>query len=99
MNRLFGRKFLPLYGILVVLVLAFASPIPAFASGGLLGKLTPNHTASTTHRNGSGAPSLVGADSQRNLGVDQHNNCGIKGDGSTGHDKKCPPYPYPGAKG
>lgn len=34
MRRLIGRKLLPLYGILVVLVLAFTTPLPTLAKGG-----------------------------------------------------------------
>lgn len=97
MKRLFGRKFLPLYGILVILVVAFASPLPTLASGGLLSNVASLHSSVATHHD-SNKESLVGRDSEGRIGNDG-NNCGLKGDGTHDHGKTCPRYPNPGHYG
>jgi hypothetical protein len=83
---LLARKFLPLYGVLVALALAFMSPVPSLAgSHGIF-----NAPSVESRQSGAGANSVNGA-----VGG-YGNDCGIRGDGTHDHGKACPNRPFPG---
>ena len=84
MRRLLGRKFLPLYVILVLLVLAFAAPIPSLMGGTPLLTLVGFNSGQQRAAQVANPNAKIGG---------YGNNCGIKGDGTPDHGKTCPNYP------
>jgi hypothetical protein len=87
MKKLWNRKLIPLYAVLALLVLAFATPLPGYAGSQIQALIAA--TTLGAHDNGVGQGPAQG---KGNGG----NNCGIKGDGTQGTGSPCPNYPFPG---
>jgi hypothetical protein len=85
MKRLLSRKLVPVYGILILLAIAFASP--ALSGGRTVFSFLTTSTNVGTQQSAAVVTPLAKIPG---------NNCGIKGDGTHDHGKTCPNYPYPG---